>query len=233
MKGRVVLVHILLVLTSACAMVPATRVREVVSREQQTAMSPDQALARLLAGNERFWRGESRIHDFPAQFRASASGQFPFAAVLSCIDSRTPPELLFDAALGDLFAPRIAGNFVDDDMLGSLEFATELSGARLILVLGHTHCGAIKGACDNAELGHLTGVLAQLKPAVAATPSVNGPDRSSRNLDFVDAVVAENVRQTVANIRARSAVLRALEDRGRIRIVGAIYALDTGRVSLL
>jgi carbonic anhydrase len=167
-------------------------------------------------------------HDYLAQKRATIAGQYPAAAILSCIDSRAPGEIILDTGIGETFNARIAGNISNDDLLGSLEFACAAAGAKLILVIGHTSCGAIKGAIDDAELGHLTELLNKIKPAVAAT-AYSG-ERSSKNAAFVDAVAATNVRRTVTDIRARSSVLAGLEKDGKIAIVGSMYHLEGGRV---
>ncbi len=202
----------------------------VMTEQAQRRMTPDQALAALKEGNERFVSGKSLQRDLMAQVRATASGQYPFAAVLGCIDSRVPPELVFDQGIGDIFSPRIAGNFANTDTIGSLEFTTKLAGAKLIVVLGHTACGAIKGACDNAQLGNLTQTLSNLAPAVYAATGVPG-DRSSKNRAFVEQVTRENVRLTVQALNDRSTVLRSLVEAGQLAIVGAMYNVATGRVS--
>jgi carbonic anhydrase len=167
-------------------------------------------------------------HDYLAQVHATAAGQYPAAAILSCIDSRVPAEIILDARLGDMFNARIAGNVADDDLLGSLEFACALAGAKVILVMGHTACGAVKGAIDNAELGHLTGLLARIKPAVTATAYTG--KRSSKNPAFVDAVAKTNVLRTLADIRSQSSVLAGLEKDGKIKLAGSMYHLADGRV---
>jgi carbonic anhydrase len=210
----------------------AHRVDATMTAQTQRAMSPDQALARLVEGNRRFVAGTSLHRDLGAQRDATASGQYPFAVVLSCIDSRSAPEYVFDQGIGDVFVPRIAGNYSNADILGSMEFATKVAGARLIVVMGHTECGAVKGACDNVELGNLTTVIRAIRPAVDATPSV-GPDRSSANHDFVVAATESNVRRTVDRIRTDSEILRGLEQSGQIKIVGAMHDLKTGRVTFL
>jgi carbonic anhydrase len=202
-----------------------------LTQAQRDAMTPDQVIAAMRAGNERFRSGKMRGHDYLAQKRASAPGQYPAAVILSCIDSRAPAEIVLDAGIGDTFNARIAGNVANDDVLGSLEFACALAGAKLVLVMGHTACGAIKGAIDNAELGHLTGLLDKIKPAVAAT-TFDG-ERSSKNPAFVDAVTATHVRLTVDGIRQNSKVLAALEKEGKIKIVGSMYHLVGGSVELL
>jgi carbonic anhydrase len=207
--------------------------REVVpamSRDAQRAMTPPQALARLREGNARFAQGRMLERDLLAQVHATAAGQYPFAAVLGCIDSRVSPELVFDQGIGDIFGARIAGNFASTDLIGSLEFATRLAGAKLIVVLGHTECGAIKGACDHAQLGSLTQTLSNLSPAVYATTDVPG-ERSSKNAAFVQAVTETNVRLTVQALTERSAVLRDLVDEGGLQVVGALHDVASGSVS--
>jgi carbonic anhydrase len=202
-----------------------------LTREQRDRMSPDQVLEAMQLGNERFRTGKMQAHDYLAQKRASAGGQYPAAAILSCIDSRAPAEIVLDAGIGDTFNARIAGNIANDDLLGSLEFACAAAGAKLVLVMGHTSCGAIKGAIDGVELGHLTGLVNKIKPAVAAT-SYSGA-RTSKNDAFVDEVARTNVLRTVNDIRRQSSVLAGLEKDGKIKIVGSMYYLVGGRVQIL
>ena len=209
---------------AALADVPAT------SREKQRHMTPEQALAELREGNARFVNGRMLERNLMAQVRATAAGQYPFAAVLGCIDSRVPPELVFDQGIGDIFSPRIAGNFADTDVIGSLEFATRLAGAKLIVVLGHTECGAIKGACDNVQLGNLTATLSNLAPAVYAATRTPG-ERSSKNAAFVEEVTEQNVRLTVEALKERSAILGDLVRGKQLAIVGAMHDVGTGHVS--
>ena len=167
------------------------------------------------------------------QVGETSTGQFPFATVLSCIDSRVSSELIFDQGIGDIFSVRIAGNFANEDILGSMEFASKLAGTKLILVLGHTACGAVKGACDHARLGNLTALINKIEPAVAAVkqPQEEGL-RNSSNSDFVNEVAAQNVRMTVDNIRSQSEVLKTMEDEGAIQIVGGMYDIKTGQVHI-
>jgi carbonic anhydrase len=205
---------------------------DVQTSESQAALTPDDALKLLKEGNERFVDGEMVDRDFRAQVSATASGQYPHSVVLSCIDSRVPPEIVFDQGLGDIFAPRVAGNFVDEELLGSMEFAAAVAGSKVIVVLGHTECGAVKGACDDVKLGNLTQTLANIRPAVEAVSGIPG-ERNSKNKAFVDAVAHENVRQTVQNILERSTVLSELVERGRLKVVGAMYDVATGEVSFL
>lgn len=200
-----------------------------MTRAEQQAMTPDQAIARLAEGNARFMSGTNQPLDLPAQVGATGSGQYPFAVVLACIDSRSGPELVFDQGLGDIFVPRIAGNYVQSDILGSMEFATKVAGAKAIVVVGHTGCGAVKGACDDVQLGNLTTVIQAIRPAVYAVQNVPGA-RDSSNDAFVRAVTEENVRLTVEKIRNDSPILRELEASGQIRIVGAMQDITTGEV---
>ncbi len=200
------------------------------SKECQAAVTPQQVLERFKQGNERFASGHGTHRNYAQQVRATAKGQYPLASIVSCIDSRAPAEILFDQGIGDLFNARVAGNIVNEDILGSLEFASKVAGAKLVIVLGHTSCGAVKGACDNVQMGNLTGLLAKIMPAVVAVPN-DGKDRSSKNYDFVEMVAENNVRQNVQLIRERSPILKELEDKGEIKIVGAMYDVATGRVT--
>ena len=204
----------------------------VQTADSQSALTPSDALNLLKEGNERFLSGEMINRDLPAQVEATASGQFPHSVVLSCIDSRVPPELVFDQGLGDIFSPRVAGNFVDEELLGSMEFAAAVAGSRVIVVLGHTECGAVKGACDDVKLGNLTATLANIRPAVEAVSGIPG-ERNSKNKAFVDAVAHQNVKMTVDNILDRSLVLRELVDKGRLMVVGAMYDVATGKVTFM
>src|SRR4051812_14983389 len=184
-------------------------------------MTPEQVIEAMKEGNERFRKGERKDRDYLREQRASAKGQYPAAVLLTCIDSRAPAEVIMDLGIGDVFNCRVAGNIENEDILGSMEFACKLAGAKVVLVMGHTACGAVKGAIDNAELGNLTGLLARIKPAVQAT-SYTG-ERSSKNYGFVDAVARKNVELTVAGIRSDSPVLAELEANGTIKIGGAMY----------
>jgi carbonic anhydrase len=202
-----------------------------LTKAQRDEMTPDEIIAVMKHGNERFRRGEMMTRDYIAAQSAAAKGQHPAAVILSCIDSRAPAEIIMDLGIGDVFNSRVAGNISNDDILGSMEFACKAAGAKVVLVMGHTSCGAIKGAIDDVRLGNLTGLLAKIQPAVAAT-TFQG-DRSSKNLAFVDAVARKNVELTMMSIRTGSAVLRDLESAKAVKIVGAIYDLNTGRVDFL
>ena len=201
-----------------------------LTRESQSAITPAKALEMLKEGNERFVNGKMVERDFLGQVKQTSQGQFPFAAIVSCLDSRIPPAIVFDRGIGDLFVARVAGNFVNDDILGSLEFATKLAGAKTIVVMGHTECGAIKGACDAAQLGLLTATLANINPAVKAVEGEYSP-RSSKNPGFVQAVAEMNVELTMQKLRDRSVVLREMIDDGEIGLVGAMYDVGTGKVT--
>jgi carbonic anhydrase len=205
-----------------------------VSAEQQKAMTPDQVLADLMAGNKRFVAGELTDLDIKANIAATAGGQNPSAVILSCLDSRVPVESVFDQGIGDIFVGRVAGNVENVDLLGSFEFATKIAGSKLIMVLGHEACGAVKGACDHAKMGNLTALLEKIQPAVKAVEGDFPEDqRNSKNAAFVEKVVEKNVQLTVADIRKDSPVLAEMEKNGEIKIVGAVYSLKTGEVTLL
>ena len=204
----------------------------VFDKAAQAATTPDQALQRLMDGNARLLAGKTVNCDLLAQIEATAAGQAPFAAIVGCIDSRVPPELVFDQRLGGVFAARIAGNFVDTDIIGSLEFATKVTGAKLVMVLGHSECGAIKGAIDDVELGNLTATLANIRPAVEATTGFTG-ERSSKNRAFVQAVAETNARLAARMLLERSPVMAGLVGAGSLRVVAAMHDVGTGRVTLL
>jgi carbonic anhydrase len=203
-----------------------------MTRDAQAAITPDAALQMLRDGNARFVAGDMRQRDYRQQVQSTAKGQFPFAAIVGCMDSRASNELIFDQGIGDLFSQRVAGNYVDDGILGGLEFACAVSGAKLIAVVGHNECGAIRGACDHVDLGNLTRTLDNLKPAVDAVPGYPA-GRTSRNAAFVQAVATQNVFLGLERIRARSPILQNLIDKGAIALVGAMYDIHTGRATFL
>jgi len=202
-----------------------------LTKEQRDSLTPGQVIEELKKGNERFRSGKMASRDYLGQKRSSAAGQYPAAVVLGCLDSRVPAEIIFDVGIGDTFIGRVAGNVVNDDMLGSMEFACAVSGAKVVLVLGHTACGAVKGAIDDVVLGNLTGLLARVKPAIPAT-KFDG-DKSSKNASYVDAVAQTNVVLGLAEIRRRSPILQELEKKGSIKIQGAMYDLATGMVQFV
>jgi carbonic anhydrase len=199
-----------------------------LTKAQRDEMSPDEIIALMKQGNERFRKGERMTRDYIAAQSALAKGQHPAAVILSCIDSRAPAEIIMDLGIGDVFNSRVAGNVSNDDILGSMEFACKVAGAKVVLVMGHTSCGAIKGAIDGVKLGKLTGLLAKIHPAVEAT-TFQG-DRSSKNPAFVDAVARKNVESTMISIRSNSTILHDLESAKAVKIAGAIYDLNTGTV---
>ena len=199
------------------------------TKESQAAMTPQQALAALKDGNARFVSGHPAKRDLLADVKTTSSGQYPFAVVLSCLDSRQPIEIVLDQGIGDIFSARVAGNVLNDDILGSMEFACKVSGSKLIAVIGHSNCGAIKGAIDDAQLGNLTGLLAKIKPAADAVPADVQP-RDSKNYTYVDDVSEANVRLVMQQIRERSPVLKEMIDSGQIGLVGGMYDLKTGEV---
>ena len=219
--------------TSALGIAPVGNVAygAALTKAQRDKLSPDAIIALMKDGNERFRLGKESPHNYLAQQKASAKGQYPAAMILSCIDSRAPAETIMDLGIGDCFNARVAGNIANDDILGSMEFACKVAGAKVVLVMGHTACGAIKGAIDNVQLGNLTGLLAKISPAVSATEYKG--ERSARNYGFVDAVARKNVELTMAGIGRRSDVLADLQRSGAIKIVGAMYNLDTGAVEFL
>ena len=202
------------------------------SKNTQAAITPQKALQMLKEGNARFVQGKMLKRDLMQQVKATAAGQFPFATIVGCMDSRASNELLFDQGIGDIFSARVAGNFVNDDILGSLEFGSAVAGSRLIVVLGHTECGAIKGACDDVVVGNLTQTLVNIKPAVAAVSGFESA-RTSKNDKFVQAVTHKNVVLTVERIRERSPILRGMVDKGQIGLAGAMYDVHNGKVTFM
>ncbi len=218
----------------AAGLVATTWVGIIAAAPSPSTTSPqtsDEALRELMAGNERFVRGAMKPRDLMAGVKATAGGQSPFAIVVGCLDSRVAPELVFDQGIGDIFVARVAGNFVNTDIIGSLEFGTKLVGSKLIVVLGHTDCGAVKGACDDARLGILTSTLSNIMPAVHSVDTDG--DRSSGNAAFVQHVADANVKMAVSALTDRSAVMNDLVKRGELKIVGAMYDIATGRVTFM
>jgi carbonic anhydrase len=206
-------------------------VEKVLTKEERDAMTPEEVLKLLKVGNVRFMNSDLTARDHSAQVRKSATGQYPKAVVLSCLDSRVPVEDVFDRGIGDIFVGRVAGNFVNEDLLGSMEFGCKVAGAKLILVLGHESCGAIKAAVDNVELGNVTALVSKIRPAVEKV-QYDG-DRSSKNEEFVHMVCESNVKHTIEQIRQNSPILREMEEKGEIMIVGGIYDMELGVVSFM
>ena len=205
---------------------------KVLTAEEQKRLTPDSVLRSLMAGNKRFMNSELTARDHSAMVRNAASGQYPKAVILSCLDSRIPVEDVFDKGIGDIFVGRVAGNFVNEDLLGSMEFGCKVSGAKLILVLGHESCGAIKAAIDNVKLGNITAMLSKIQPAVKKSQDFTG-QKDSKNDAFVEYVTKNNVRNTIETIKAKSPILKDMADKKEIKIVGAYYNLKTGEVTLL
>lgn len=199
------------------------------TKETQDELTPEHALDILKEGNERFVNNIKAHRNLLEQVNDTSSGQFPFAAILSCIDSRTSAELIFDQGLGDIFSIRIAGNILNEDILGSMEFACKVAGSKLIVVLGHTKCGAIEGACNNIVMGNITNLLNKIKPAIELEKETT-ENRTGNNLKFVQNVTANNVFITVQKIREQSSILHEMEAAGEIKIIGGLYDLDTGQV---
>lgn len=204
------------------------------TKETQALITPKGALDLLKEGNLRFQKKKQANRDLLEQVADTTSGQYPFATILSCIDSRVSSELIFDQGIGDIFSARVAGNFVNEDILGSMEFACKLAGTKLVLVLGHTSCGAVKGACDDAKLGNLTALISKIKPAVeAVSEPADASQRNSKNIDFVNEVAVKNVQMTIDAIRKDSEVLKEMEDNGEIQIIGGMYDISNGAVTFL
>ncbi len=202
-----------------------------LTKETQSNITPTTALEMLKEGNQRFLNKSIKTRDLNLQVEQTSTGQFPFACVLGCIDSRVPSELVFDQGIGDIFNVRIAGNFVNTDILGSMEFACKVAGSKIILVLGHTKCGAIKGACDHVKLGNLTAMLQNFDDVLDASEYAG--DRSSQNTEFVDLVTHKNIEMTIDKIRKNSPVLSEMEKNGEILIAGALYDVTDGSVKFL
>ena len=203
---------------------------KTLNKEIQSTITPRKALEILKEGNNRFINNLKAHRNLLEQANETRDGQWPFATILSCIDSRTSAELIFDQGLGDVFSVRIAGNIVNTDILGSMEFACKVAGSKLIVVLGHTKCGAVKGACDHVEMGNLTELLSKIQPAVYQEKTTTG-DRSSKNSTFVENVAEINVKRNVKNIIERSFVLEQMIENGEIGIIGAMHNIETGEVS--
>ncbi|WP_395748956.1 carbonic anhydrase family protein [Prosthecobacter sp.] len=207
-------------------------ISHVTTAEEQARLTPEEVLQQFKDGNRRFRSGQITRRNHPEQVRKSAVGQFPKAVVLSCLDSRVPVEDVFDQGIGDVFVARVAGNLVNEDILGSMEFACKVAGAKMILVMGHQHCGAIRGAIDDVQLGNLTSLLAKIKPAVALSSSFPG-EQTSANPLYVRHVARNNVRHALSQIRTRSPILKEMEDKREIKIVGAFYRLTDGTLEFI
>ncbi len=206
-------------------------VQDVLTKEERDALTPDNVINSFKEGNIRFINNDLTARDHSAMVRKTANGQFPKAVVLSCLDSRVPVEDVFDRGIGDIFVGRVAGNFVNEDLLGSMEFGCKVAGAKLILVMGHEHCGAVKAAIEDVKLGNITAMLGNIRPAVEQV-EYDG-DRSAANPEFVHKVCESNVANTIAQIRLNSPILKEMEDNGDIKIVGAVYDMDSGMATFM
>ncbi|MCK5846747.1 MAG: carbonic anhydrase [Bacteroidales bacterium] len=204
--------------------------KQVKSKESLNSITPNTAILMLKEGNKRFLNKEMHNRNHEHHIKETIEGQYPFAIIHSCIDSRVMPEVIFDQGIGDLFITRVAGNFINIDTLGSMEYACAVAGSKLIVILGHTACGAVKGACDDVKLGNLTSTLSHIKPAVDSISTDDGIDRSSKNIIFVNNVAKSNVEIAIENIKKQSPVLKVLYDNGKINIVGAMYNHTNGEV---
>lgn len=204
------------------------------NKEKQEGTSPKDALDLLKDGNKRFVAAKAADRDFLGQVKDTTGGQWPHSVVLSCIDSRVPAEIVFDQGIGDIFSARVAGNIVNEDVLGSIEYGCKVAGSKLVVVLGHTMCGAVKGACDDVQLGNITALLSKIRPAVhAVTAPQKEADRTSANKNFVNDVVTKNVQLTMEKMRKDSPLLSEMEDDGDIKIVGGVYDISNGKVHFM
>lgn len=205
---------------------------DVITAEDQEALTPDGIIQQMKDGNERFVNNNLTARDHQAQVQATSDGQYPAAIVISCVDSRVPVEDIFDMGIGDVFVARVAGNFVNEDILGSAEFATAAAGSKVVVVMGHESCGAVKSAIDGVEMGNITAMLDKIEPAIEMTENYEG-EQTSANDEYVTEVVNNNVRHTISEIRERSSIIADLERNGELVIAGAFYDLDTGEVTFL
>ena len=206
-------------------------ITDIIDKNKQTQLSPADVLNDLMNGNKRFTENKMHERDYSSQINKTSGGQWPQAVVLGCIDSRVPVETIFDQGVGDIFTARVAGNFENTDILGSMEYSCKVAGSKLVLVLGHEACGAVKAACDDVELGNITHLLSNIKPAVKATETEG--ERNSKNDAFVAGVVENNVKLTMNRIREKSPILKEMEENGEIKIVGGVYSISSGKVTLL
>lgn len=204
----------------------------ILTADEQKALTPDQVLESLKKGNESFTGDGLTLRDHSAMVRKAAIGQYPKAVILSCLDSRIPVEDIFDKGIGDLFVARVAGNLVNEDILGSMEFGCKVAGAKLILVMGHNECGAVKAGIDNVQLGNISSLVNKIRPAVDSSSNFNG-DKVSKNKNYVDNVAQNNVRLNMSLIKLKSDILREMVEKGEIKIAGALYDLNTGKVNFI
>jgi Carbonic anhydrase len=205
----------------------------VITKEEQAKLTPDIVLNMLKTGNQDYAQENLTVLNTSKRIKEAVSGQYPKAAIVSCLDSRVPVEDIFHQGIGDLFVARVAGNFVNTDILGSLEYACKVSGSKLIVVLGHEHCGAIKSAIDDVKLGNITAMLENIKPAVNNASANFAGEKTSKNKEFVESVCSHNIHHAIEEIRAKSPILKEMEDKGEIKIIGGLYHMETGKVEFL
>ena len=208
-------------------------IKETQNKETQAAFTPNAVQNDLMEGNARFVNAQMNSRDYTAQRSQVVGGQFPKAVVLSCIDSRVPVETIFDQGIGDIFVARVAGNFENGDILGSMEYSCKVAGSKVVFILGHESCGAVKAACDGVELGNITGMLENILPAVKLSSETVEGEASSKNSEFVATTIENNVKLTMDRIREKSSILKEMEDNGEISIIGGVYSLTTGKVNLI
>lgn len=232
MKRIIILFCLVLGAGAVIAADAPPRVERILSAAEQAALTPEQVVVIMQEGNQRFLSGDVTSRDHSAMVRDAVSNQFPKAVVLSCLDSRVPVEDVFDRGIGDIFVARVAGNFANTDILGSMEYGTRVAGAKLILVLGHTDCGAIKSAIGGVEMGNITALLANIKPAIDAVAEYEG-EKTSANDEYVRMVTEANVKLTVDLIRERSPIISEMEKAGELRIAGALYDMHSGAIALI
>ncbi len=234
MKRLCIFNYLLFFIFSSSVCLPAFAIESLplITKEIQQKMTPDEALDRLIAGNKRFVGRKMQGIDFLNKAKLTAKGQYPAAIILSCIDSRVPPEIVFDQNVGNMFATRVAANVINKDVLGGLEFATAVAGAKVIVVMGHDSCGAVRGACENVRLGHLTQLVNKIQPAIKLAKKETGK-QNCNDPHFVDLAAEKNVRMVVKEIPEKSAIVRKLIANGKLKIVGAMYHLNTGEVTFL
>ena len=206
---------------------------EPLTAEEQASLTPDVVIDILTQGNKDFVEDALTVRNNTKRIRQTALCQYPKAVIVSCIDSRVPVEDVFHRGIGDLFVVRIAGNFINEDVLGCLEFACKISGAKLIVILGHEHCGAIKSAIDNVEIGNITAMLSKIRPAIVRADNTFQGEKNSSNPEFVNAVCIHNIEHSINEVRSKSPILKEMEDNREIKIVGAIYRMETGEVCFL
>ncbi len=230
---KIILQALLMLSIQSASYAKSEKLQDVLTKEEQDKLTPDEVIKIFKDGNKRFVKGDKTVRDHNYQIRKTVDGQYPKAIVLSCVDSRVPVEDVFDMGIGDIFVARVAGNFVNNDILGSMEFATKVAGAKLILVLGHEHCGAVKAAIDDVNIGNIKYLTKNISPAVKKAKDSYEGEYSSKNPEFVHEVCEHNIINAINQIRSKSKIIKDLDDSGAIKISGAIYDMDSGKVDFL